>query len=167
MSTLPRFAAWTALFGMLLVGGASACLCVSEAASGMENVKGLLGVMREIDAEQKRGKLLDEIDAEVMSRLRAKAVVIEDLLKGRRTLRQAAIEFRRLLRGSPRQLEMIDSQYPGRTLDERICRNVIDFARGYAHVYETSDATIAGNLERELAGWLASCEGRLFLPESE
>jgi hypothetical protein len=74
---------------------------------------------------------LEKEDDVVMRRIAAKEGIIDDLIGGRISLMEAAAQFRALNAGRRDYLEVIRSTYPGRTDDERICRNVIGFVESY------------------------------------
>lgn len=111
-----------------------------------------------------RGEELDQTSLRLKHCLEIKFRVVQDLLQGRTTLLQAASVFRDLnLSLAPARLpRQFDS---GATLEERSCREVIDWVR--MNLEEKSDKTgpdLVQRLEAELSRRLTH-PGGLQLPD--
>jgi hypothetical protein len=116
-------------------------------------------------AEQESAAL-DERVRPVLTRIRAKVAVIEELRGGRLTLAEATARFR-LLNAAGSQPALDTSAYfPGATEEERLCRQVVRWAVSAAGAESTSagEAT-ARRLGAELDGLLARNGGRIELPD--
>jgi len=101
----------------------------------------------------------------LVARARAKAHVTDEVLTGRLTLLQAAARFRRLDAQEPASKVDLRQHFAGATEEERLCRQVIQWATAAAQdVSPTAAAPTRARLEAELAGLLAE-RGRLVLPD--
>jgi len=110
----------------LSVGAASALSPGWVRSAGLDvwNVRQLEKVANEA-AEQ--GRQLDEEDAEIRHRIRAKEVLVAELVAGRTTLAVVTSQFRALNEPYPEYQRMIRTHFPGATDEEKMARNVIAY----------------------------------------
>src|SRR5690349_9198789 len=104
---------------------------------------------------------LDAQDSHILQRIAVKEEIVNDLVGGRISLLDAAAQFRALNAGRRDYLEVIRLTYPGRTDDERMCRNVIGFVES-AVASDEDGRYVIYRLNQELNHLLAS--GELKLP---
>jgi hypothetical protein len=104
---------------------------------------------------------LEYQDEQVMRRIAVKEVIVHDLIAGRISLVEAAAQFRALNAGRRDYLSVIRATFPGRTDDERICRNVIGFVEAAVEQDEDGRYTVH-RLNEEL--WRLADSGTLVLP---
>src|SRR5947209_1295145 len=74
----------------------------------------------------------DELNAKfetALQRLTGRRTVIAELLAGRITLVEAAVQFRDLSKTNPPRVPSYDSAYAGKSEGERLCRYVIRWVR--------------------------------------
>jgi hypothetical protein len=94
---------------------------------------------------------------------RTKAEVIQRLLDGRITLPEAAAWFKSLNRPGRNGLDLL-AGYPGASEGERLCRQVIAWAKARAETQSYSEAEVVGQrLEAELRARLER-DGEVRLP---
>jgi hypothetical protein len=109
-------------------------------------------------------ELLVPGDHEAEARGRTKDEVIRRLLDGRLTLPEAAAWFRSVNRPSRTGVDLL-ARYPGASEEERLCRQVIAWAKARAESQSFSQAEVVGQrLEAELRACLER-EGKVRLPE--
>ncbi len=113
---------------------------------------------RDLAALQPTGEIL-------VARAKAKAAVTEDLLAGRLTLLQTAAQFRKLNAEQPASKIDLRQHFAGATEEERLCRQVIQWAAFAARdISASASEQTRSRLEAELAGLLAA-RGRVVLPD--
>jgi hypothetical protein len=113
----------------------------------------------DIAGERLVAKELEASDEEVSQRIVVKDAVVADLSAGHIGLMAAAAKFRALNAGSDSFAVVVGSMYPDMSDDERVCRNVIDYA-------ESANATcrlLGFRLRLELLARKAT--GRLRIPD--
>jgi hypothetical protein len=122
---------------------------------------------RERTAAERRGAELEEIDRAIQENIAAKDGVIDDLLAERLTLLEAAALFRRLDAVCPGR-STIPERIPGRTEEERYCRQVIYWVEATTRYWPPSQAAaIRNRLEAELSAHQASYDGAVLLSRRE
>jgi hypothetical protein len=82
-------------------------------------------LQRQLEQEMKIDEDLQARSDSVMMRIRAKAALVRELVDGQRTLLEVAAQFRDMNAGRDDYRSVIERVHPGRTYDERVCRNVI------------------------------------------
>jgi hypothetical protein len=115
--------------------------------------------------QQTRAAMEPRCDA-AAARLAAKEQTTQELLAGRLTLVQAAARFRVLNASATGEARDLTLYLDGATDEERLCRQVIGWAKGARAIRspEAGEQTCQ-RLEEELAGLLASNHGMIRLPE--
>jgi hypothetical protein len=104
---------------------------------------------------------LEAHDVRILQRIAAKEEIVDDLIGGRISLLDAAAQFRALNAGRRDYLAVIRTTYPGRTDDERMCRNVISFVES-AVTSDEDGRYVVYRLNEELNRLLAN--GDVELP---
>ena len=159
MKSLFHFAVSASLLIALVAG-------ISYAFPGWSTRVGLnfaewLEVQRQLEDERRREVVLSDLTQRTAHSLQAKSQVVEELRHRRLTLLEAAARFRDLSRpGRDDFHEWFRRAYPGKTDEERWCRQVIRFLRGHSLKLEP----LAEQYEAELARRLAN--GPLELPQT-
>jgi len=74
------------------------------------------------------GKQLDLIDNELRRHIRIKDNLIVELIEGKKTLPEVTTEFLVLNHSQAATMEVLRREYPGATDEEKIARNVIEYA---------------------------------------
>ncbi len=137
--------AWLALLVSLACGLAFALLGVPGGWSGGPGD----GFLADVLAEAERGSRLDELSGAYARRIFAKHGLVEDVIAGRLSLRQAAARFRDLNEQPPAfDRERFLSLYPGADDDERHCREVLAWVLDQSQ--GNLDTDLAARLETEL-----------------
>ncbi|HKI33340.1 MAG TPA: hypothetical protein VKA46_15915 [Gemmataceae bacterium] len=115
--------------------------------------------------EQEMAEMDPRLDA-AAARMAAKEQTTQDLLAGRLTLLQAAARFRAHNASPPRLAADLADHIAGATEEERLCRQVIGWAKGAAATTSPgAGERTRQRLEAELAGLLAQNNGIIRLPE--
>ena len=153
--------------GRLLAFGCSALLAVvlysGFLVRGLAAEAGAPAAASERAAEAEREKL-DALLHGVARRVDAKEQVAQEVAEGRLTLAEAAARFRDMNQQLPAfAWDTFRQAYPGRSDDERHCRQVIEFVRAQVQALSMADRAVAGRLEAELQEHLD--RGDLRLPE--
>src|SRR5262249_14296877 len=145
----------------LIAGGSYACPTWS-ARLGL-NLTEWLDIQQQLEDEHRRSDILFHQCQRCAQNLEAKCRGGEDLREHRLTLPEAAARFRELgCAGLERELELFRLVYPGKTDEERWCRQVIRFLRG-TDPDQPELASLADQFEAELTEHLA--KGSLHLPD--
>ncbi len=122
--------------------------------------------LREAPGEEAREADLDRRLRVARQRIDAKFAVVRRLLAGELTLLEAATRFRDI-NGEPADCPALDNcLWPNASPEERLCRQVIGWARSHARDDSSGAAgAVADRLEAELEALLA--RGALRLPGGE
>jgi hypothetical protein len=107
---------------------------------------------------QRGSERSDELDAvrhDTLRRLQAKERLTLELIKGKVTLLEAARRFRELAPVPADVWHEIVAREKGATEGERLCRWVIEYARGVATDQAIDPRPVVARLEAELAAQLA------------
>ena len=129
---------WCALAVALVAGVAGVSAASSEWASAVERE-----LWEQCDGPRRADDELDRLTHAAISRINAKADVIDELHDGGLTLREAVRRFRDLNSGNPKFVEQSRLSCPDRTEDECQLGNVIDCARTAADRYPDGDTFVA------------------------
>jgi hypothetical protein len=113
------------------------------------------GVVEDFDDAQRLQGELDDRLATVQSRIHIKESLVAALAAGHMSLREAGECFRQLQADEHGFWVQIRTAYPGASDEERIYRNVIDFASATLRDQPDHDAVVR-RLERELGDYLAA-----------
>lgn len=113
------------------------------------------GVENEIEEANRRRAALDAQDQAVLERIAARYRIVDALLEGRLTLRQAAARFRQL-NPSSAEAPWLPVTYPARSEEERCCRQVMVYARHVLRNRPEEAQRILPRLEAELQAYLES-----------
>ncbi len=96
-------------------------------------------------------------DRQIVDNLEAKQKVVRELLDERLTLRQAAARFQKLNEACPAyDWERFCQTFPGRTDEERHCRQVFVAVRPYLESNDSASRDRLARLETELEETIAS-----------
>src|SRR5207253_5127135 len=88
---------------------------------------------------------LDSEDAEIQQRTGVKELLIQDLIAGHSSLAEITSQFLALNQGRPEYMWVIRTNFAGTTDEEKMARNVIQYA-----VTRTADPTQKDRLARQL-----------------
>jgi hypothetical protein len=102
----------------------------------------------ELQSEQALDKSLDEQSQAIARRTAEKDAIVEEIAAGRLDMVHAADLFCRLHEGQANFMAVLREHYPHMTDEERICRNLIDFAATRVDDRPEGPGVIA-QLERE------------------
>jgi hypothetical protein len=78
--------------------------------------------------ELRAGAALEARDREALRRMALKEAAVRRLIEGRAALPEVAAEFRSVSGNERYYWEYLERTYAGATAEERVCRNVIDYA---------------------------------------
>jgi hypothetical protein len=113
-----------------------------------------------------RREYLSRQHAVVLNRSRAKHAIIVDLLAGRLTLLQAGRQFKDLNETPITCQDDYRPNFPGRTDEEKVCRQVLLWLENELHERGRPQAeAIVQRFEDELRRHMACHGGRVVLPE--
>jgi hypothetical protein len=116
-------------------------------------------------AMERHDELLESRRVAVLSRLEAKRHIIGDLLANRKSLLQAAGEFRAWNETSEQATRNCLRLNPGKSEGEHVCRQVIEWAyREAADVSPSHADAVKVGLEAQLEALLAK-NGKIVLPD--
>jgi hypothetical protein len=125
----------------------------------------LPALLREQEEGQRKLAELERMHQNIRQRMEGKERITEELIGGRKTLLQAAAEFQHLTESLPCS-EADPAPFPGATMEEKYCRQVIRWVRGYnpntSYLEELGD-----RLECELTAKLARPAGLAFPKASD
>jgi hypothetical protein len=93
---------------------------------------------------------LDARDDVVLQRIAVKNQIVGDLLARRKSLVQAAAEFKELNEDQPRYMEALREAYPSRSDEECFCRNVIAYVASAVQLRPARAKAEVARLEAEL-----------------
>jgi hypothetical protein len=111
-----------------------------------------------IDRDVREGRALSAEFGATSDRMAEKDRVVGDVAAGRLTLSEAAARFRELNRAEPAAVrDARRATYPAGSEDERCCREVIGWMRGWLRDHPEADGGVSGRLEAELAGRQPPC----------
>jgi len=137
------------LAALALSVGAASALSPGWVRSAGLDVWNMPRLERTVDEAVEQGRQLEDEDAEVRHRIRAKETLVEGLIAGRSTLAEVTSQFTALNQPYPEYMRMILVTYPGATDEEKAARNVIAYT--LPRVRDTSRrCAVAGRLEAEL-----------------
>jgi hypothetical protein len=153
------------LVGLLLATTGLATLGLLQSLASDLGRCNLAGDLRRHADALELAEILGETHHVVWQRLEHKLQVTDDVIMGRVSLTQAAALFRSLDQSHRCHILECCPQYPGSTMEERYCRQVIAWVRQGSGLPTRPDrAGLAQRLERELDHRLA-CPQKLLLPE--
>jgi hypothetical protein len=96
------------------------------------------------------GKQLDLIDQELRRHIRIKDQLIIELIAGKKTLTEVTTEFLVLNQSQAATMDVLRREYPGLTDEEKIARNVIEYATAdLDHSYADQKEVVLARLEAE------------------
>jgi hypothetical protein len=152
MTSLMRLALCAVAASGLLAGAVA--LDPPTAASLGVDFWSLPDLARQLHEGEQRAAALDRRDRAVLARLDEKLRLADDLLDGRKTLRQAAARFTELNAQAPVMTEQVRSLFPGRTEEESSCRQVLDFVESETRFRNQNKRSALLRLHEELEGVL-------------
>ena len=129
---MKRLLLWSVLAALALAGLAGISQAIPEWAedSGLD-FWNLPRINRQLELQARRSEDLDARFESALSRIEMRQQVLDELLAGQITLREAAAKFRELTLAVPKHAELIALHYPNMTEDEMYCRYVLDYLRRY------------------------------------
>jgi hypothetical protein len=83
----------------------------------------------EVAAAAEQSRELQAEDDDIQQRIVVKEALIADLIAGRTTLAEVTAQFLILNKARPEYMAVIRAHFPGSTDQEKVARNVIDYAR--------------------------------------
>jgi hypothetical protein len=117
-----------------------------------------------IESQVRKGQVLDEQFELALQRCHRRRHIVDDIIAGRTTLLQAAVEFRSLNEGLPASRWSYNQAYAGKSEGERLCRYVIRLVQAdLSERTPTLAAAKAEKLEEELHVLLEQ-DGIVHLP---
>ncbi len=130
------------------------------------DVWNLPSLERDEESAQQLSESLSDRSEILMERIRAKGRVANDLVARRLTLLEAAAQFRHLNHEPPQAPAAGLDCFPGRTENERLCRQVLSWVPGVMEgCAPTQIEELVCGLEAELDAYLASHGDEVVLPE--
>lgn len=117
--------------------------------------------LRRIAAHAELSARLDDQLAQIDQQVTARRQLAEELVDGRRDLREVAARFDELNSAVPPTNAVIDRDVPGRTHGERVCRQVIQWAEEVARQRGDCAEEVTRRLEAELQCLLDELPGAL------
>jgi len=82
---------------------------------------------QEIEAVEADNQELTEAANATLRRIETKEEIVKDLIHGETDLLHAAVQFRNLNAVYAEYMDLLHMKFPGRTDDECVCRNVIEY----------------------------------------
>jgi hypothetical protein len=155
--------------GLLTWGGVLAALALAVAYQACKVWPGVAwpggaNSIRRIVDEQRRADKLEVQLANVVRRGARRRETVQELIAGRRTLREAAARSQALAREDPDfPWDMFRREYPGRTDEERHCRQMIVFVQTALQDHPGEAAEVVARLEAELEAYREP-DGTIRLP---
>ena len=117
-----------------------------------------------IESQVRKRQVLDEQFELALQRCHQRRHIVDDVIAGRTTLRQAAVEFRSLNEGLPASRWSYNQAYAGKSEGERFCRYVIRLVQtDLSERTPTLATTKVEKLEQELQALLQE-DGIVHLP---
>jgi hypothetical protein len=105
---------------------------------------------RDLAMCQQQKEELQAQSHEVLYRIQAKRTVVEDVIGGRMTLREAAAQFAELNAICPTYMNLLRQLHPGLSDEEVLCRNVMSFVATELSHWPDQAACVLARLEKEL-----------------
>src|SRR5579872_3704472 len=117
-----------------------------------------------LERERHKRERMESLDGAVIRRMTIKESVIQQLIAGDLTLREAAAWFKYLNERPAGCEDHYRERFPGGSAEESACRQVIAWVRADLNLVSPSRAVeTERRLEAELQEYLA-CEGKVELP---
>jgi hypothetical protein len=143
-----------------------AALCPGQLADLMPIRRGRAPAQPDWESQRRaRAQMQRQTDV-LLARVKAKEEVIQQLVAGQLTLFEAAAWFGHLNQNPPELASTSTRMFPGRSPEEKLCRQVIHWAEQHLRATTTDSHTqeLICRLEDDLATHLAE-HGRVVLPE--
>jgi len=147
---MKRLLIWSVLAALALGGLAGMSQAVPEWVedSGLD-FWNLPRVNRQLELQARRTEDLDARLENTFSRIEIRQRVVDQILAGQMSLREAAAKFRELTQAVPKHVELVKLHYPDMSEDEMYCRYVLDYLwRGCGFPKEPTPVLL--KLQREL-----------------
>jgi hypothetical protein len=143
-------------FAIGLLVGLNVCAPEFLGRLGLD-ARSLLALANEQERERLRREELVTKDRLILDKLEEKRLVVKDLVDRRLTLREAAARFQALNAASPNyDWDQFRAIHPGRTDEERHCRQVLAAVRAYLGPNSSASRETLARLHTELEESIAS-----------
>ena len=146
---MKRLLLWSVLAALALGGLAGISQAVPEWTedSGID-FWNLPRLNRQLESQARRSEELDARFESTLSRIEMRQQVVNQLVAGHLSLREAAAKFREINQSVRQNAELVEAMYPNMGEDERYCRYVLDYVRG-SMGYGNTRTAVMMRLEQE------------------
>jgi hypothetical protein len=122
-------------------------------------------ILDDIERENQRQRDLDAQRNDALARIREEDRMVNEIVAMRMTLAQAAVRLRDMHEGKAEYEKALRLFYPGGTLDERVCRNIIEHVRYAGEGPEWARRLALLRVQYELHALLRQQPGGISLPK--
>jgi hypothetical protein len=160
MLNMNRFRCSNVAVGLVVVCGTITVARPGALARAGLDFWSLPALNQELQAVEADNQELDAAATAVLRRIRTKDEIVNELIHGETDLLHAAVQFRNLNAVHADYMGVLRHQFPGRTDEECVCRNVI----AYTAVVVANRSDRAEILERLEAEYARYRQSQIHLP---